>query len=200
MSTFFTADLHFNHAGIMRHCKRRFRDVKHMNRSMIEAWNNTVTKESDIVWVLGDFGFKAPTGDDLEEIFWKLRGIKRFVVGNHDEKNPQVMKKLPWDNRETLTNGGTRLPHIVTFRDGQRRAELCHYPLETWKNAQRGTLMLHGHSHGSLKRVIPHRFDMGIDVWHKPMDFEDIWEIAQGQSEYQAQDHHADTEKVEPWR
>ena len=210
MATYFTADLHFNHVGIMTHCKRKFRDVKHMNRSMIEAWNDTVTRESDVVWVLGDFGFKSSTGDNLEEIFYKLRGIKRFVVGNHDEKNPKAMK-LPWDNKETQNKEdeqdedgfsplGTRLPFLVTFRDVGRRAELCHYPLETWKNAQRGTLMLHGHSHGSLKRVIPHRFDVGIDVWHKPVDFEDLWELAQNQMEYQAQDHHADVEEVKPWR
>lgn len=197
MSTFFTADQHFNHVGIMKHCSRKFRDVEHMNRSMIEAWNDTVTRESDVVWVLGDFGFK---GDNLKEIFYKLRGIKRFVVGNHDEKNPVVMKRLPWDNQETLTTGGTRLPHIVTFRPGvgsgdMRRAELCHYPLETWKNAHRGTLMFHGHSHGSLKRVIPHRFDVGVDVWDHPVDFEDLWEIAQRQTEYKAQDHHAQEEK-----
>jgi len=195
MSTFFTADLHFNHVGIMTHCKRQFRDVKHMNRSMIEAWNDTVTRESDVVWVLGDFGFKSNTGDDLEEIFYKLRGVKRFVVGNHDEKNPVGMK-LPWDNAEQMKGSGTRLPFLVTFRDNGRRAELCHYPLETWKNAARGTLMLHGHSHGSLKRVIPHRFDVGVDVWHKPVNFEALWELAQNQREYQAQDHHADSETI----
>jgi calcineurin-like phosphoesterase family protein len=206
--TYFWADPHFNHSGIIGYCGRKdpwtgtaFRSAGEMNRSLVERWNTVVTRESDVVWVLGDFGFKENTsdgGEDLTIIFHKLRGIKNLVVGNHDEKNKTGLK-LPWDNAVPIRDGKgemerTILPHIVTFRDQGRRAELCHYPLETWKGAHRGALMLHGHSHGSLKRVIPHRFDVGVDVFQKgPVTFDWLWETAQKQS-YSPQDHHAERE------
>jgi calcineurin-like phosphoesterase family protein len=191
MSTFLWADTHFNHTGIIGYCGRvdpwtglAFRNVGEMNRSLIERWNTIVTREGDSIWLLGDFGFKENTrdgGEDLAVIFHKLRGIKHLVYGNHDEKNKTALK-LPW---ETVTN-------LTTFRDTGRRAEMCHYPLETWKGSARGALMLHGHSHGSLKRVIPHRFDVGVDVFKKgPVEFDDLWETAQKQS-FDPQDHHGD--------
>lgn len=206
MSTYLWADTHFNHSGIIGYCGRvdprtglPFRTVGEMNRSLIERWNTVVTRESDVVWVLGDFGFKENVhdrGEDLAVIFHKLRGIKNLVVGNHDEKNKATTLRLPWENRVEVRDGKgevvrTILPHLVTLKESGRRAELCHYPLETWKGAARGALMLHGHSHGSLKRVIPHRFDVGCDVFKDgPVAFDKLWELAQRQA-YQPQDHHA---------
>ena len=98
----------------------------------------------------------APTKEgttDLGEIFWKLRGKKSLIVGNHDAKNTQVMR-LPWERVEMLTE---------IKRNGQR-ATLCHYPLETWPASWRGSMMLHGHCHGTLKRKLPKRFDVGVDT------------------------------------
>lgn len=180
MATYFTADTHFNHEGIIKHCHRAYRSVAEMNADIVAKWNAVVQRESDIVWVLGDFAFKHPAGDDVVQLFYRLRGTKCLVVGNHDERNPQVLR-LPWERQADL----------VTFRDNDRRAILCHYPLETWKGAHRGYLHFHGHSHGSLRRTIPHRFDVGWDVLGAPVDFEQLWENAQRQSEYKPQDHHA---------
>jgi calcineurin-like phosphoesterase family protein len=210
MSVFFTADLHFNHSGIIGYCGRRnpwtgetYRTAGEMNRALIQQWNSRVLRESDIVWCLGDFGFpvgKGPdAGEELDIIFHKLRGIKNFVRGNHDLKNKSQVLALPWENAVVIRDGAgkperTILPDLVTFKDNGRRAVLCHYPLETWDAAARGALMLHGHSHGSLKRVIPHRFDVGVDTElgkDGPIDFETIWEISTKQA-YKVQDHHAE--------
>ena len=201
------SDTHFNHSGIIGYCGRTdprtgeaFRTAGEMNRSLIERWNTVVTCESDIVWVLGDFGFKENTrdgGEDLTVIFHKLRGIKNLVVGNHDEKNKTAMN-LPWENAVDIRDGNgklirTILPHLVTLKDQGRRAELCHYPLTTWKGAHRGALMLHGHSHGSLREKMNHRFDVGVDALGKggPISFDHLWELAQKQS-FQPTDHHGD--------
>jgi calcineurin-like phosphoesterase family protein len=192
MATYFTADLHFNHEGILKHCPmRQGSNVRQMNEWLIHTWNNTVRRESDIVWILGDFAFPNRKGElNSEEIFWKLRGRKNLIVGNHDEKNKSLSIQLPWDNRVEATRGGYVLPYLTTFRDNGRRAELCHYPLETWKNAHRGALMFHGHSHGNLYNKVAHRFDVGVDVWGRPMDFEELWELSQGQK-FRPVDHHA---------
>lgn len=173
MSVFFTSDQHFNHRGILKHCSptRPWDTVPAMNAGIIERWNNVVTRERDEVWVLGDFGFHTADGQDLGEIFWKLRGRKSLVVGNHDEKNPTVLK-LPWE----------RIERLHTYKgDAGHRAELCHYPLETWKGSWRGAMMLHGHCHGTLQRQLPKRFDVGIDVEGAPVSWEDLVERAAAQ-------------------
>jgi hypothetical protein len=100
------------------------------------------------------------------------------VVGNHDERNPQVLK-LPWERKGDL----------VTFRDNGRRAILCHYPLETWKGAHSGSLHFHGHSHGSLRRRIPMRFDVGVDVLGRPFEWSELLEPS-ASMRYEPQDHH----------
>jgi len=40
---------------------------------------------------------------------------------------------------------------------------LCHYPFRRWKGMDRGSVNLHGHSHGRLK-PLPRQFDVGVDV------------------------------------
>lgn len=51
---FFTSDTHFNHTNIIRFCNRPFKDVSHMNETIISNWNRVVGPE-DIVFHLGDF-------------------------------------------------------------------------------------------------------------------------------------------------
>lgn len=150
---YFWSDTHFNHRGILKHTTRPFGDIREMNAWMVDVWNSAVRQERDTVFHLGDFGFSTADGEDLGEIFWRLRGKKHLIVGNHDEKNPQVLR-LPWES----------ISPLKTFKLEGVRAELCHYPLETWKGAWRGTLMLHGHCHGTLKRKVPKRFDVGVDT------------------------------------
>ena len=44
---------------------------------------------------------------------------------------------------------------------------MCHYPMVTWNQKPRGSVMLHGHSHGKLDEYnaqsMDLRFDVGID-------------------------------------
>lgn len=185
MRTFVTSDTHFNHRGILAHCPRPWDSMEAMNEGLIAAWNATV-KPKDEVWVLGDWGFDTKDGLPLPEVFARLNGVKHLVIGNHDEDRNTVALALPWASQS----------HLHTLRRDGRRAVLCHYPMETWKNAQRGYLMLHGHSHGSLKRVIPHRFDVGVDALgtsygYGPIPFTEICRLADQQA-FKAQDHHGD--------
>lgn len=102
---YFWSDTHFNHVGILSHTERSWaKNIQEMNEGLIALWNSQVTKEGDDVWVIGDFGFHAPTKEgtsDLGEIWWRLRGKKHLIVGNHDVKNTQVMR-LPWETISLL--------------------------------------------------------------------------------------------------
>lgn len=142
------SDPHFFHKGVIRHCPktRPFASVEEMNAALVERWNSVVT-DKDTIYLLGDFSFGKV--EETRALFDTLRGRKHLVKGNHDEKNKAVLT-LPWES----------ISDLVTLREEGVRAVACHYALETWKSAHKGYLMLHGHSHGSLARVLPHRFDV----------------------------------------
>lgn len=54
----------------------------------------------------------------------------------------------------------------------------------------RAVLHAHGHCHGSLRRVIAHRFDVGADVHQWPVSFDYLFGAAEGQM-FNPVDHHA---------
>ena len=79
---FFIADPHFGDERIRRYENRPLLNVEEMDSRMICNWNAVVT-DSDIVYVLGDFG----ANDREAEVLSKLNGRKLLVKGNHDEKS-----------------------------------------------------------------------------------------------------------------
>lgn len=184
MTTFFTSDLHFNHDGIIPRQPRPFKDLDDMNQGMIDRWNDTVT-DDDTVYVLGDFAYVRDYGWDIETIYHSLNGHKHLVVGNHDEhEQHSKVLDLPWESVSDLLS-----IHVET-NVGSEWFVLCHYALETWRGAAGGTIMCHGHSHGSMNRTIPHRFDVGVDVWdYRPVYAETLITWAKEQ-EFEHQDMH----------
>ena len=78
MSVFFIADIHFDDENILRYEKRPFNDVNSMNSIIISNWNSVV-KESDMVYILGDIG----TTNAIK----LLSGTKYLVRGNHDKES-----------------------------------------------------------------------------------------------------------------
>ena len=162
MANFFTADLHFCHAGMLsdRSCARPFADVHAMNEAMVARWNETVGRGDD-VWVVGDFAYKAGRGR-IAEIFERLNGIKRLVPGNHDHRQ---VTSLPW--KEIL-------PNNVEVTDGDETFVLNHYPMMTWNKKRWGHKHLYGHVHA----VIPgtsQSLDVGVDAWgFRPVSTERI--------------------------
>jgi calcineurin-like phosphoesterase family protein len=180
MGLLFTADLHFFHRSILEYCPQRpWRTVEEMNVGLIERWNEAV-RPSDTVYMLGDFALGG-SAEQLHDLFVSLAGHKHLVLGNHDERNERVLK-LPWESQSALR----------TVRFEGHRFVVCHYPLETWKSAQHGYLHCHGHSHGTLKRQVAHRFDVGVDCWeYAPVTVARLIEFA-GQQTFDPQDHHGD--------
>ena len=80
-NVFICADLHFSHKNIIKYEDRPFADTEEMDRALILNWNSVV-KEDDKVFVLGDVAFtsKAKT----MELVRQLNGHKILVMGNHD--------------------------------------------------------------------------------------------------------------------
>jgi len=81
--TYFIADTHFNHENIIKYCNRPFKNSLEMNEYIINKWNSVV-KENDIVYHLGDVGFG--TTEELKILVGRLNGKKILLRGNHDLK------------------------------------------------------------------------------------------------------------------
>ena len=80
---YFIADTHFNHKNIIEYCNRPFKDTNKMNEYIIQKWNSVV-KENDIVYHLGDVEFG--TTEMLKDLICRLNGTKILLRGNHDFK------------------------------------------------------------------------------------------------------------------
>ncbi len=80
---YFIADTHFNHANIIKYCNRPFNNTSEMNEYIIQKWNSVV-KDDDIVYHLGDVGFGSL--EQMKRLIVRLNGTKILLKGNHDFK------------------------------------------------------------------------------------------------------------------
>ena len=80
---YFIADTHFNHTNIIKYCNRPFKNTDEMNKYIIKKWNSVV-KQTDTVYHLGDVGFGK--FEELKTLVGSLNGRKILLRGNHDFK------------------------------------------------------------------------------------------------------------------
>lgn len=94
-SVWVISDTHFGHRNIIKYCNRPWNhgkdedgsivvtdeDVLAMDNEIIKRWNSVV-KDGDIVWHLGDFALGGK--EVAERVFPQLNGKINLVMGNHD--------------------------------------------------------------------------------------------------------------------
>jgi calcineurin-like phosphoesterase family protein len=182
MRFWFTADPHFDHDRIIYLSKRPFNDVRHMNESILDAYN-TLVKPEDTLYILGDFCW----GNMDRIVFWreqiKCKNII-FFIGNHDkpiidayDRRLPVLKKLfretHWLRTKTI--------------NGQPIA-MSHYPQLEWDRFFHGSWNLFGHVHGNLSPLPGHlALDVGVDVHqYKPVSFEQVQETMELRKKFNA--------------
>ncbi len=155
--TWWTADTHLDHDAILRHQPdRKFSCVEEMNEIFLQDTakvvkpGDTIIHAGDWVWrnsKIGHFRARYP------------RRIQfHLVKGNHDSNSCRK--------------------HVSSLQDalftkvGGYEFHVCHYPIWTWRKADRGSFHVHGHSHGSADQILPLRpfknvMDVGIDVAYR---------------------------------
>ena len=163
MAVFFTSDTHFGDHRVLNLYPRPFSSVADMDAAMVERWNAVVGRE-DEVWHLGDF---ARTARRAGEVMAQLNGRKHLVIGNNDPTPEQV------------PGWASVAPYAELEVEGLRLV-LCHYPFRSWNGMHRGSLNLHGHSHGRMK-PLPRQLDVGVDVHdYRPITLEAAVDAARG--------------------
>lgn len=143
MRLWLTSDTHFNHANILKYCDRPFRDVDHMNWTMVANWNNLVEAED---WVIHCGDVAMGRWPDARSPLSALVGHKVLLRGNHDgSKFVALYRELGWHVMESLSIGDVLMQH---------------HPIEEDVKFDH-TLVVHGHSHGGL--VKERHIDVGVD-------------------------------------
>jgi len=165
---FFSSDLHFGHRNILKYCNRPFKDLEEMEEKLIENHNKVVSKK-DTIYLLGDISFTSNT--KTRAILDKMNGKKHWILGNHD-----LRRKPIYDMFETVN-------HYLELK--KEKIILFHYPIASWNGMARGTIHLHGHSHGNLspiydrngKEVVMRKMDVGVDCTdYKPIGLDEVIE------------------------
>lgn len=150
----FTSDIHFDHKNIMKFCPdtRKFADVNDMNETIIQRYNATVA-DDDEVFILGDVGFDSMRAVDHLSA---LKGKKYLIVGNHDH---HLLKVLEQRRKLDIFAG---IWEYLELRQTKKHMVLFHFPIYEWNQMFRGSIHLHGHTHGTVK-IDGNAFDVGVD-------------------------------------
>lgn len=162
MNTFFTADHHFGHGSILKHCSRPWATTAEMDEQLIANWNGMVTKK-DTVIVDGDFAWK-----DHKKYINALNGKKTLIIGNHD--------KMDRASLEQFSNviGSNKQPGTLEMVLDSKLIVIGHYRHLTWRASCHGSWHLYGHSHGRFQEADDLlACDIGVDVWdYAPVPWE----------------------------
>lgn len=228
---YFTSDTHFGHSNIVRGTSswtdksrcRNFDTVDEHDEYILNQINSIV-KIDDTLYHLGDWNFGG-----IDNI-WKYRkqiNCKNIhlILGNHDhhiERNSRIT--IIGDTDLDIMTNLNIYPHdrlgskaIVSIRDlfttvnhytelkyDRNIFVLSHFAMRVWNKSHRGSIMLYGHSHGSLPDYVTpetemhglsaikfRTMDIGVDTnyLYKPYSITDIMSLMNNRPVLQI-DHH----------
>jgi len=159
----FTSDTHYGHKNIVRGTSewesvqrvRDFDTVEGMNEDMIFKFNSLV-KPDDELWHLGDWSFG---GHANIKIFRERINCKNIhlIFGNHDQhiepiNSPYRSLFLSCDYYKELS---FKIHAANAGKYGKTHIILSHYAMRVWNRSHHGSIMLYGHSHGTLDELSP---------------------------------------------
>lgn len=170
-----SSDWHLGHNNIVKGCTRwtrteQCRDFKTLSQhdEILLGNINKCVKPDDYLYFLGDFSFGG------KENIWLFRDRIQckniiFIGGNHDKhirSNTILTKEKEFKNAQDLFSSYTEL---LEKKIGNETFIMCHYPFRTWHKIGKGSIMLHGHTHGNLDTYIKGKnilktMDVGIDT------------------------------------
>jgi len=160
MTVYFTSDQHFGHASARGFYGRPFASTANMDNQMIAYWNSVVDP-TDELWHLGDFAVRQ-SPERISGLLKLLHGHKHLIAGNND--NSAVRESSGWLSVQDYAEVNVADVRLV----------LCHCPLRSWRDMAKGSINLHGHSHGRLKPM-PRQFDVGVDARDfRPVTLEEL--------------------------
>jgi calcineurin-like phosphoesterase family protein len=162
---YFISDPHLSHANIIWMSKRPFNDVEEMDHTIINNWNSIV-KETDTVYLLGDFAYRCHRSK-IKKYLEELKGKIILIKGNHDG---QVLKVNQQIHRFESVHD------YLVLEYEKYKFILFHYPIESWWHKSRGAFHLHGHIH-EHQSILPHprKFNVSVEnIEYKPISIVEV--------------------------
>jgi len=166
MKILFTSDTFFGRELAAK--QRGFVDTEEMNETLINNWNNKVSKD-DLVFHLGNFGWD-PISSESAAIF--LNGKIKFIGGSYDSYLSEL--SLVRSGRHEL------LPPICYLN--KKNIALSHWPMLDWEAKQENSMHLHG---GEVPSLLDDgvRFNISCDKWNlAPIDLDTLKDIIKTKS------------------
>ena len=157
--TFVWSDTHFGHKSenwdVPLWKKRGFNSIEEHDEGLISNWNEIVSNEDD-VFHLGDIMFGADGQRRLSDTLIKLNFKRIFLMGgNHHSGYKQFFSHVDINNGVFELDGSDKmiyfLPNYFEIFCGGQPFVLSHYPILSWNGQAKGSIMVFGHCHGSLK-------------------------------------------------
>lgn len=166
MNIYFTADLHLGHNKILLYEKNRldkYKDISIHDHKIIKTLNH-YCNEGDILYILGDIGWKHS--------LFSLKNIKAtkvLIKGNHDKES----------NKKYYEAGfAVILDQAIINLNKNIRVKLSHFPYDDLPHKNFDNMpmeedmwLLHGHIHNKYKINLTRRtINVGWDKWHRPIN------------------------------
>lgn len=149
----FSSDMHYGHANVLKLCNRPFANIDEMNTVLINNYN-AVVKEDDEVYILGDVAYRS-SANQVTNILRRLNKSRRYlIIGNHDHKNlkdPSFRMCFDW----------IKDYHEINYN--KQLYVMSHYPFASWRGSGHGSIMIHGHCHSKMDNSKYYRIDVGVD-------------------------------------
>lgn len=136
---YYIADTHFGHENVLKFDNRPFLSVDEMDEILIAQWN-AVVKDTDDIYIIGDFIYRAE-----KPYTWylnQLKGRKHLIQGNHDGN---LLKD------EAAKEYFVSIDKMTYVKDGDYTIVLCHFPIAEWNKYWRGSWHIYGHIHNQKK-------------------------------------------------
>lgn len=152
-NVFFVADLHISHKNILHHSKERIAamglkdntDLEGHDEYIIKLFQNQV-KRGDHVYILGDFilANQEVSKKIIQRI--KSKGCKlHLIIGNHDKSTERLYNDF--ESIEYIKVANFKKSVFPFIEENNFQIVMCHYPMKSWFNKCRGSLMMYGHVH-----------------------------------------------------
>lgn len=213
----FTSDTHYHHKNIVSGTTsweggldkcRNFKTLEEHDNTIVDNINQVV-KEDDELYHLGDWSFG---GHEQIKIFRERIKCKNIhlIFGNHDQHIEPIdspYRKL-FASVQYYKELSLKVDPKKTKFFGKHKIILCHYAMRVWNKSHHGSIMLYGHSHGTLDEMQPktanptwigdqyfiknyRTMDVGVDTNNLyPYNLEQILEIMYNRDVLLEIDHH----------
>lgn len=163
------SDTHFGHRNIIEYCDRPFKTTMLMNMAIRDNWNSVV-KDGDIVYHLGDvyMGWNEP--QDIGQFLASLNGRKRLILGNHDDGKDVILHKafqkiMVW---RMFPKFGLLLTHVPVHESALFRGASGN------EQDPPKLLNVHGHIHEKSSPTSDHRNVSVEQINYTPINIEEL--------------------------